>query len=147
MIPPFQKNGNLPPGIFVTDWNEFLDRYAHTEHRRWLIEGLRVALKDLAYAGCKNVFIDGSFITIKKEPGDYDLCWSIDDVNPEKLNPVLLDFSPKGRAAMKVKYKGDLFPAEVPEGLTGKTFLDFFQTDKETGKPKGIVVLEVGGAL
>jgi hypothetical protein len=46
---------------------------------------------------------------------------------------------------MKAKYSGDLFPAEVPEGVSGKAFLDFFQTDKRTGEPKGIVLLDLGG--
>jgi hypothetical protein len=27
--------------------------------------------------------------------------------------------------------------------MTGKTFLEFFQTDKETGAPKGIVALDL----
>ena len=46
---------------------------------------------------------------------------------------------------MKKKYRGDLFPAEIPEGLSGKIFLDFFQTDRETGKTKGIIALHIGG--
>jgi hypothetical protein len=56
-----------------------------------------------------------------------------------------LDFSPAGRLAMKAKYCGDLFPTEVPEGTSGKAFLDFFQTDKSNGEPKGIVLLDIGG--
>jgi len=32
---------------------------------------------------------------------------------------------------MKDQYKGDLFPAETPEGASGKRFLDFFQIDKK----------------
>jgi hypothetical protein len=46
---------------------------------------------------------------------------------------------------MKQQYKGHLFPAEIPEGVTGKLFLDFFKTDKRTGEPKGIVALAIGG--
>ena len=34
---------------------------------------------------------------------------------------------------------------EIPEGTSGKLFLDFFQTDKITGEPKGIIALEIGG--
>jgi hypothetical protein len=109
-----------------------------------LIEGLAAALKDLAAAGCRKVYINGSFVTAKDVPGDYDLCWAIDDVIPEKLNPALLDFSPKGREMMKKKYKGDLFPAEIPEGASGKLFLDFFQADKTTGEIKGIIALHIG---
>jgi hypothetical protein len=45
---------------------------------------------------------------------------------------------------MKDKYKGDLFPAEIPEGTSGKRFLDFFQIDKKTEEPKGIISMEIG---
>ena len=145
MIPKFLSNGNLPNGLHETTWKQFCKRFGHTAHRSLLIEGLAAALKDLSAAGCQRVYINGSFVTAKEVPGDYDLCWGIDGVNPEKLNPVLLDFSPKGRSIMKEKYKGDLFPAEIPEGASGKLFLDFFQTDKITGEPKGIIALDIGG--
>jgi hypothetical protein len=145
MIPKFSPDGNLPKGVHETTWKQFCKRFGHTAHRSSLIEGLSAALKDLSAAGCRRVYINGSFVTAKEVPGDYDLCWSVDGVNPEKLNPALLDFSPKGRDTMKRKYKGDLFPAELPEGASGKLFLDFFQTDKITGEPKGIIALDIGG--
>ncbi len=145
MIPEFLPNGNLPPGIHDFSWQDFCERFGYTAHRKSLLDGLASALKDLSFAGCKIVYIDGSFVTNKEVPGDYDLCWSIDSVVPEKLNPVFLNFSPPGRTKMKDQYKGDLFPAEIPEGVCGKAFLDFFQTDKNTGEPKGIVSLEIGG--
>lgn len=144
MIPEFLPNGNLPPGIYETTWDQFCDRFGHTEYWQALIEGLASALKDLSAAGCKMVYINGSFVTAKEVPRDYDLCWGIDGVIPEKLNPALLDFSTAGRAKMKDKYKGDLFPAEIPEGVSGKRFLDFFQIDRKTEEPKGIISLEIG---
>jgi len=145
MIPEFLPNSNLPPGIHDVSWHDFCERFGYTAHRKSLLDGLASALKDLSVAGCKMVYIDGSFVTNKEVPGDYDLCWSIDSVVPEKLNRDLLDFSPAGRIRMKHQYKGDLFPAEIPEGVSGKVFLDFFQTDKKTGEPKGIISLEIGG--
>jgi hypothetical protein len=145
MIPTFNSNGNLPQGVHETTWKQFCKRLGHTAHRSTLIKGLAAALKDLSVAGCRRVYINGSFVTAKEVPGDYDLCWSLDGVIPEKLNQALLDFSPKGRELMRKKYKGDLFPAEIPEGTSGKLFLDFFQTDKITGEPKGIIALNIGG--
>jgi hypothetical protein len=41
--------------------------------------------------------------------------------------------------AQKRRYLGEFFPAQMPEGASGRLFLEFFQTDKETGRPKGIV--------
>ena len=75
--------------------------------------------------------------TTKELPNDFDGCWSIEGVDADLLDPVLLDFS-NGRAAQKAKYGGELFPAELIEGGSGKSWLDFFQQDR-TGKPKGIV--------
>ncbi len=88
------------------------------------------------------MYIDGSFVTVKHELGDYDACWDIDGVNVEALDPVFLDFS-RGRGAQKRKYLGEFFPAQMPEGASGRVFLEFFQTDKETGRSKGIVALNL----
>lgn len=145
MIPDFEPTGNLPVGVNGSTWDEFCKRFGRSRNRKRLLLGLEAALKALAAASCKIVYINGSFVTRKLEPHDYDLCWSIDGVAAEQLDPVLLDFSPRGRRAMKAKYRGDLFPAEVPEGTSGKVFLEFFQTDKRTGESKGIVSIRLGG--
>ena len=73
---------------------------------------------------------------------NFDACWSVIDVDPDKLDPVFSDFS-NGRAAQKARFSGEFFPAELPEGLSGKVFLEFFQVDKQTGNPKGIVGLNL----
>ncbi|HEV3079165.1 MAG TPA: hypothetical protein VGY66_05275 [Gemmataceae bacterium] len=93
-------------------------------------------------AGCRRAYIDGSFVTRKQRPGDYDGCWETTGVDLRKLDPVLLTFD-QGRAAQKAKYGGEFFPARFTEGGSGTTFLEFFQTDKETGAPKGIVILQL----
>ena len=113
-----------------------------TTHRRRLLHGLRAALKALRAAGCKTVYVDGSFVTAKVSPGDFDDCWDISGVNPDLLDEVLLTFD-GGRAAQKAKYGGELFPAQMGEGGSGLTFLEFFQVDKERGNPKGIVALDL----
>jgi len=81
-------------------------------------------------------------VTVKNDPGDYDACWDFEGVDLESLDPVFLDFS-NSRMAQKQKYLGEFFPAQMPEGTTGRLFLDFFQTDKESGKRKGIVGLNL----
>jgi hypothetical protein len=142
MIPPFDPRGLLPPGLHPARWTEFAARFGGTPRRQALLVGLREALENLRDAGCSLAYVDGSFVTVKPEPGDYDACWGIRGVIPERLDPVLLDFS-DGRAAQKARFGGELFPAELPEGGSGRTFLEFFQTDRETGRHKGIVALEI----
>jgi hypothetical protein len=50
-IPDFDANGNLPPGIYPSTWSEFCERFANTEHRKKLLDGLAAALSSLADAG------------------------------------------------------------------------------------------------
>ena len=109
-----------------------------------MLSGLRAALENLKGAGCRTVYVNGSFVTDKVLPNDYDACWEEDDVDPEALDPVLLTFDP-GRATQKAKYLGELFPASVIASSDGLSFLQFFQTDKNTGKPKGIVAIDLEG--
>lgn len=138
----FDHTGNLPLGIHWANWKEFEKQFGTNSRRKLLLTGLKQAIASLKKAGCRTVFVDGSFVTSKELPGDFDACWSVEGVDPDLLDPVLLDFS-NGRAAQKAKFGGELFPAELIEGGSGKPFLDFFQTDKNTGKPKGIVGLRL----
>lgn len=35
MIPDFDENGNLPPGVHWAEWNEFQDRFGYNWHRNF----------------------------------------------------------------------------------------------------------------
>ena len=142
MIPDFEPSGLLAPGIHLAAWAEIVERFGYNPQRESLLGALRRALDALRTAGCVAAYLDGSFVTAKKVPGDYDMCWSLQGVDPTRLDPVLLNFD-NHRQAMKAKYQGDLFPAEIPEGNSGKVFLDFFQTDKDTGAAKGVVLIDL----
>ena len=101
-----------------------------------------MALASLKAAGCRRVYVDGSFVTAKLRPNDFDGCWDIEGVDAELVDPVLLTFD-SGRAAQKAKFRGELFPGQMGEGATGLTFLEFFQIDKQTGAAKGIVIIDL----
>jgi hypothetical protein len=145
VVPPYDLNGNLPPGEHHTSWSELYARYATSTHRIRLLDGLLEALKQLRTAGCETVWIDGSFITAKAQPDDYDACWNAEHVNPDALDPVLLDFK-HPRQRMKRKYHGELFIADALATPEGEHFLEFFQRDRD-GHPKGIVRLDLNNTL
>ena len=145
MIPDFDVDGNLPPGIHWATWPEFAQRFGITKHRQKLLGGLQIALDSLSAAGCRTAYIGGSFVTDKRDPSDFDGCWDTEGMNFELLqiiDPVLLQFTNR-RAAQKAKYYGELFPAQGGASSTNSIFLDFFQIDKETGKNKGIIALDL----
>ena len=106
-----------------------------------MLVGLRAALVALAEAGCRTAYIDGSFVTDKGRPNDFDACWDPSGVDLDALDPVLLDLA-HPRTAQKARYGGELFPNVVQAG--GEvSFLEFFQTDRDTGGPKGIVAIDL----
>lgn len=143
MIPTFKHDGNLPPGIHWATWSELRDRFGTTWWRLRLLAGLRVALENLRSAGCLTAYVDGSFVSSKLEPGDFDACWEVAGVDLERLDPILLTFDDR-RAAQKAKYGGELFPVSAGADGESHAFLDFFQTDKDTGDRKGIIALDLG---
>lgn len=145
MVPDFDDDGNLPPGIHFTTWQDFCQRFGTNAHRKRLMAGLKDALISLKNAGCKVVYIGGSFITSKETPNDFDACWEVQGVDPLLIDPILLKFDDK-RLAQKTKYLGELFPDKTIEVSSGKNFLEFFSTDLD-GKPKGIVALNLQGEL
>lgn len=144
MLPDFDDSGVLPPGIHECSWTEFAQRFGSNPHRRALLAGLTRALTVLQVSGCSTIYIDGSFVTRKEFPADFDGCWDRAGVNRamlQRLDPTLLDFSNR-RAAQKAKYRGELFLADVAANSAGTLFLDFFQHDRD-GKSKGIVKLDL----
>lgn len=144
VIPGLQSDGLLSAGIHPATWDEFCQRYGWTEHRQRLLAGLKRALAILKAAGCKRVYIDGSFVTAKEVPKDFDGLWEVAGVNPGLLDPVLMNFSGK-REAQKAKYLGELFPLIVNPVAASQALLEFFQTDKASGNPKGIIALDIEG--
>ncbi|MGA1824153.1 MAG: DUF6932 family protein [bacterium] len=127
----------LPPGIHEATLDDVAYSFATNARRKILYDGLVKGCQALKVAGCSTVYLDGSYITEKLYPRDFDVCWDPTGVNPAKLDPVLLDFSNK-RRNQKMKYGGEFFPSSA-KADGSRTFIDFFQTDRESGNEKGII--------
>jgi uncharacterized protein DUF6932 len=141
VLPAFDPDsGRLPSGEHVALWDEVVERFGWTERRRRLLDGLAEAIELLAEAGCLKVWLNGSFVTAKDEPGDFDACWDTDGVDLDALDPSLLDLS-NHRAAQKARFGGELLP-NVIETQSGLSFAEFFQNERDTSR-KGIVVINL----
>lgn len=142
VIPQFDENGNLPPGVHWAEWEEFIERFGNNERRLLLIQGLQMAMERLKAAGCRTIYINGSFVTTKPKPGDFDACYDDETVDKNYLRihaPRLLNHY--DRAAQKAKYKGEIFPSNQPIGNYGDNS-DFFQRDRQKNK-KGIIAIDL----
>jgi hypothetical protein len=141
MIPALGSDGLLRPGIHEVSWLEFEFVFARNEHRAELARGLRRALLALKAAGCGRAYVDGSFVTAKEFPNDWDGCWDLAGVQGALLDPVLLQFE-EGRRAQKRKYGGEFFASSWEATENGEPFLSFFQQTRD-GRPKGIVAFDL----
>lgn len=142
MIPDFIDIGAtwrvLPPGIHGATLEEIELRFAGSLQRRRLFMGLIEGITALRMANCSEIYLDGSFVTEKEIPGDYDACWNPIGVDDKKLDPVFLDFT-NGRKTQKLKFLGEYFPSSATETSSGFSFLEYFQIEKDTKKAKGII--------
>jgi hypothetical protein len=137
----FDINGNLPPGVHEFTWDDLVQQFGWNEWRQSLLRGMLATIHHLKATGCRRVYIDGSFVTSKEHPGDYDACWERAGVTVSLLDPVLLDFSPR-RLRQKAKFGGEWFPADLAADEYGTAFVEFFQLDR-SDNPKGIVALNL----
>lgn len=90
-------------------------------------------------------WLDGSFVTAKENPSDFDIAWDTTGVKGDLLHPVLLDVRPP-RHAQHARYGGDVIPNVLEHG-SGMPFLDFFQQNPITGEPRGIVQINLEGEM
>lgn len=128
----------LPPGVYQAELNEVESAFATNIRRRDLFAGLVDAAGRLRSAGCQLIYLDGSYVTGKPRPGDFDACWDPMGVDGSKLDPIFLDFN-NGRAAQKAVFKGEFFPSSMICADVSQTFLEFFQLDRFTGRRKGVI--------
>jgi len=86
MIPEWSTNGDLPPGVHFATWRELEDRLSFNPRRHRMLAGFRQACEELRKAGCRLVYLDGSFVTRKEHPGDFDACWDVRNVEEDRLD-------------------------------------------------------------
>lgn len=149
MIPTYEPEGQLPPGQYMATWHEVTTHYGYNPRRRRLLRGLLRALVALRDAGVPRVYLDGSFVTTKRMPNDFDGCWEVPDtgVDEARLEAAgLLSFA-NGCAAQKALYFGELWLSEMDIAQHGPedegTFLPLYQGLIDDDVPKGIVVVEL----
>jgi len=147
VIPAFDPTtGALPPGDHRATLEEIGSRFGFTPRRRWILKGLRAAVKAFWLAGIEEIFIDGSFCTEKPDPGDVDGYWvEPDDDVYDRIDPYWIDFElilvpqvRKWKWRMWVDHGVEFFihPAMRARATIG--FPEFFRQDRD-GMPRGVI--------
>ena len=79
MIPSFDDNGFLPPGIHPATVDEIADRFGQEpEVRRAQMESIRWLVEIAQRAGIEKIVLNGSFVTDQYEPNDVDCALLVD---------------------------------------------------------------------
>lgn len=135
MIPGFNKNGYLPRGAHKATLSEIKHRFGNNSaERRELFKGLLslVQLLRKHNRDIKNFLLNGSFVTNKEAPGDFDcilILKSSFDFNSAEAKQLL--------SAKKI-FNAHLFTYMEEDVAQQRRLIDFFCHDDQ-GKPKGIL--------
>lgn len=132
----------LEEGIHEISLQGFKELFVYNDIRAKQFKGLTAAISNLKEAGCAAIYIDGSYVTKKPIPGDYDACVDYTGVDTSILDPVFMTFDNQ-RQAQKEKYEGEFFPHQCVADSIGTIFMDFFQQEKYSGERKGIIKLDL----
>jgi hypothetical protein len=139
VIPNFDSHGNLPPGIHDATLAEVQTRFAYNDKRTKLLNALKRVISILIECKCQEVFLNGSFITNKEEPGDYDLCYEPTGIVATDNLQMFL----KTREARKEEYLGDIF-VRLPQPPYLADYVEMWQTDtRQDDIPKGIIRIDL----
>lgn len=133
MILEFDQNGNLPPGIHVATIQEVEARFTNNIQRKRLFQALLKVLGILRGCNCPEVYLNGSFITTKSEPEDYDLCYEPTGINGTEEFKQFLET----RETRKKEYLGDIFP-RMPQPPYETDHVEDWQIGRD-GEVKGII--------
>lgn len=84
----FNDEGCLPKGIYQLTLEEVENHFVDgkSQRRQDIFEEFKVHLRDIRETGCcLNHWIDGSFVTLKENPGDIDTLTEFDGIKVDKL--------------------------------------------------------------
>jgi hypothetical protein len=126
---PFNDEGYLYPGIYYVTWADFTTKFGSNDRRRRLLQGLHSALTLLARTGCKEVYLGGSFVTLKEFPNDFDGCFDVMAIEQNLLDPIFLDLE-----AQRNKFNGEI-------KLDYMSFLQNYLRTDRSGNSIGIIAL------
>jgi len=87
MIPEFTEKGYLPEGYHKITLKEFKDKFSKNKKRQSIMKAYEKHLKEILNTKiATDHWVNGSFVTDKKEPNDIDLLTEFDGLKADKLD-------------------------------------------------------------
>lgn len=143
-LPAFQANGWLPEGHHSATWQEISLRFSGEDDSRCAaVLSSLLAWREAARAKEMTglVILDGSFVSAKEAPGDFDLVFSYTEetaviIRNDPAARQLIDY----QSCRTLGFLGDVFalPASLQQNSPLLGGLDMFDFDRQ-GRPKGVI--------
>jgi predicted nucleotidyltransferase len=142
MLPAFYDGEFLPDGEHPATWVEVVERFGGNAKRKGFCDRLTKFLQQAKRCGFLKVYLFGSFISARDDPGDVDLLWvHRQNLNYDRLSRECHDLVE--HALMKAREGWDMFccsddPMVIDYLMTG------WRRDKAPGrKPRGVIMLDL----
>ena len=138
--PVFDDAGFIPPLEICTE-AEVVCWFGFTSHRQKLIDRIRKWISLARAVQARRLFLDGSFVTRKDEPGDVDAVVLLPEDFREQVrvgNPQAVEL----HNMFRTREPEELFAAE-DEDDWWEWFVFFSRTRQANGRRKGLIEVEL----
>jgi hypothetical protein len=140
MIPPFDPEGDIPPGRYQTTWSEFQERFCvfmSSDRRLQLCRRIDQMIEEARAAQIvERIIFGGSFVSARPAPNDFDCIVVLHTgTRYEMLQPFQRWVADTREASRR--YRGDIFVAIADQPTLG-VYLEFFAVNRH-GKQVGLV--------
>ncbi len=147
-LPDFRADGWLPEGHHPATWGEITSQFggevgSRRKHLLMLLFQWRDAVRAKGMGGL--LILNGSFISRKEEPGDFDCLFIYNAITAKLIEEDEEALELLSYDHCKAKGYGDIFTLSETAVREFPQFchLDMFDSDKVTKKSKGVLEIEI----
>jgi hypothetical protein len=142
MLPAFYDGKFLPDGEYLATWEEVVERFGGNATRQGFCDRLITFLQQAKRCGFLKVYLFGSFISAKDDPGDVDLLWvHIQNLNYDRLSRECHE--PVDYGLMKAREGWDMWCCS-DEPFVSNNLMDGWRKNKGPGRqPRGVILLDL----
>jgi len=142
MLPAYYDGMYLPEGDHPATWEDVVERFSGTERRRTFCNRLRAILVRAKRCGFIRVYLFGSFVSAKDEPGDIDLLWvyqeNLDFDSLEQDCRDLLNYE-----IMRLREGWDMFCCSDNGFVINYLTEGWRKSRPPESKPRGVIIVDL----
>lgn len=142
MLPAYYDGMYLPAGDHPATWDDVVERFSSNEKRTGFCNRLRDILARGKLCGFVRVYLFGSFISAKDDPGDVDMLWvyrenlDLGTLSDQCRNLLNYDFNKKREG-------WDMWCCSDNNFIINYLMEGWRRNKPPESKPRGVIILEL----